>query len=589
MADTPQRPKARAFGRSIGDFGELNEAEHELIGAACQGWRADFGTGIPATLEERAKRTIRAGLVRFLALGGGDATPVHEKGVRIRGAFIDGDLDLEGCTLEGNLELENCELSGTLTLRNARTRNISLEGTRCRDIKADAVEVSGAFLMRQGFVASGPVRLLGAKIDSTLECDGGRFEGSDSDGDGLICDRIEVGGSIFLHQGFVAKGAVRLLGAKISGNLSCDNGRFEGQDKDGNVLACALAKIGGGVYMRAGFVAAGTVLLIGAAIDGDVTCNGGTFGAAQAGPAVPRELTLNLARATIAGTLWLTERQNAVFHGGVSLVGARIGRVVDAVTQGAARRLPGPAPAGVDRVPASVRLDGLVYDRFGETTDLSGHARIAFLDLQREVDLGKEFKPQPWMQMVKVLRETGHTEAARRVAIAFEDRWREAGHFKGLLIPLHWLYGRLVGYGHRPMRLLAIMIGVWLACGLLYQNAAEQGWFAPTHAAYFQNPRHQSCRPENGGNWVKCAGAPEYTTFNALTYSLDLIVPFVDLQQDKDWAPIVDKGPLKPGELASPFTFGAFVRLVMWFEILFGWMASALLAAVLTGLAKRVE
>ncbi len=119
--------KARAFGRSVGDFGKLSDAEDELICAVCHGWRADFGAGIPTTPEERAKRTVRADLVRFLALGGDDQTPAHEKGVRLRGALVVGDLDLEGCTLAYDLSLVKCELAGTLTLRGARTRTLEFD------------------------------------------------------------------------------------------------------------------------------------------------------------------------------------------------------------------------------------------------------------------------------------------------------------------------------------------------------------------------------------------------------------------------------------------------------------------------------
>ena len=63
---------------------------------------------------------------------------------------------------------------------------------------------------------------------------------------------------------------------------------------------------------------------------------------------------------------------------------------------------------GIMGSPTTLMLDGLTYNRFGEISDLSAPARIAFLRLQCEIDLGKEFKPQPWIQMVKVLRESGH-------------------------------------------------------------------------------------------------------------------------------------------------------------------------------------
>jgi len=269
---------------------------------------------------------------------------------------------------------------------------------------------------------------------------------------------------------------------------------------------------------------------------------------------------------------------------------------------------------GAEINPALLRLDGLTYDRFGERTDVVAPARIAFLHLQTEADLGKAFKPQPWMQMVKVLRDTGHAEAAREVAIEYEHQKREAGtiaSWPGKF--LHWLYGLLVGYGHRPMRLFKITFSMWLIFGAIYFTAAELGVMAPTNPRVFDEPKHELCRPENGGNWTICAKAPyEYTTFNPWIYSLDLMLPFVDLQQDRDWAPMMTRPCAMTKSIwvtdicwqsatvarakgdsfvARPayWISGTIVAAVMWFEILFGWAASLLLAAVLSGLAKKME
>ena len=137
---------------------------------------------------------------------------------------------------------------------------------------------------------------------------------------------------------------------------------------------------------------------------------------------------------------------------------------------------------------------------------------------------------------------------------------------------------------------------------------------APTNPRVFDKPKYASCRPESGGNWTTCDKAPfEYTTFNPWIYSLDLMLPFVDLQQDRDWAPMMMQpcaatmsiwvtdicwrsaaearkiSDEVPPAKAAYWIAGTFVAVVMWFEILFGWAASLLLAAVLSGLAKRME
>ena len=65
-------------------------------------------------------------------------------------------------------------------------------------------------------------------------------------------------------------------------------------------------------------------------------------------------------------------------------------------------------------------------------------------------------------------------------------------------------------------------------------------------------------------------------------YSLDVILPIVDLQVEKDWGQYVS---LNNGTLNN------FTRWIMWFEILFGLIYSLIysliLVAILSGLAKN--
>jgi hypothetical protein len=194
--------------------------------------------------------------------------------------------------------------------------------------------------------------------------------------------------------------------------------------------------------------------------------------------------------------------------------------------------------------------------------------------------------------MVKVLREMGHTDAAREVAIEYEKARRKAGTIKGKAARLlHWIYGASVGYGHRPMRLLKIASLVWFVCAVFYYDASLEGWMAPSNPVYFQDARYKGCRPDNGGNWVYCDqfAAAEYAAFNPFAYSFDLILPLVNLQQEESWSPIVDKGFANAKSIDPNFNRGTFVRLLVWFEILFGWAASLLFVSVAAGFIKRMD
>ena len=501
--------KARPTGRSLADFGHLCDAEMKVIAATREGTAAIFDGALPT-----ARRTVRADLVRFLALGGDDAAPVHEQGVLILGGCIDGNLDLDGCTLVANLQLLYCELKGELSLRGASTHTISLSGSLCSRIHANSVQVSGDFIMSAGFCATGLVRLSRAQISGRLDCDGGcvegrkpssedsppeasgnetvddaaqkdkeeekekeeengeaivcegaeigfqarlgqgfraagrvslvgttvgfldcsggSFEGHDAKGTALNCDGIEVRQVAFLRECRASGGSVSLTGAKIGHDLICSGAELVGRNTDGAVLVCDGASIGGSLFLN-GVAAAGQIHLIGTQIRGSVSCGGGVFGSTPGTPAEGTEgekaegdaisSVLVLPRATIADTLWLP----ATFYGGVDLKGARICRIVDAVTAG------GSVDAKTNANPAFLALDGLVYDRFAEGTDLSGAARINFLRLQiGDGDLGENFKPQPWEQMIKVLRDMGHmgTQRARsqsRSSMRFAGARRSRG------------------------------------------------------------------------------------------------------------------------------------------------------------------
>ncbi|HRK24687.1 MAG TPA: hypothetical protein PLQ11_07010, partial [Beijerinckiaceae bacterium] len=411
--------------------------------------------------------------------------------------------------------------------------------------------------------ASGAVRLLGARIGGDLACDGGRFlrKGEDA----LNCDGMSVTGALFLRE-VEASGEVRLLGARIGGNLVCDGGRFLKKGED--ALSCDRMNVAGDLFLRK-VEASGAVRLLGARIGGNLSCNGGRF-LNEDGRALTGD------KMSVTGTLFL--REGTTIAGTLDLASAEVGGLVDD---------PACWPSE-----GKLILDGFRYARFGGATPATDR-RGDWLMRQRRDHLGSSFRPQPWKQAIRVLREMGHDTEARALAIRFEQQRRKAGVFRGMAGVLHDLYGAMAGYGHRPMLLMRWMAAVWLTCALFYQNASDFGVMAPTNPLVFDNPAYTDCRPRAGSltNWTNsgtCNGPNEYTTFQPLLYSLDLILPLVDLQQDKDWAPMVTRARTSdPKGETEDFPLGHFIRVVMWFEILFGWVASLMFVAILSGLIKK--
>src|ERR1044072_1269211 len=86
----PKRPRTtasaprRACGRSLADFGRLSATERKLLDCCRRGTIMEIGDETPT--EGTTANSIRASLVRFLALGGDERAPVHEAGVVGRGA-----------------------------------------------------------------------------------------------------------------------------------------------------------------------------------------------------------------------------------------------------------------------------------------------------------------------------------------------------------------------------------------------------------------------------------------------------------------------------------------------------------------------
>jgi hypothetical protein len=464
----PLPPPRKAKGRTLAEFWpDIRECEKKLLEACRDGRVAGFNGGKRPETEPAEKQRLRPDFVRFLCLGGDEHAPAHEKGVQIIGGWIEGGLDLEACHLPNDVIIQSSVIDGDLTLLDASCEGIYLAGSR---IKA--------------------------------------LEGG----------RVVTKGGIHLDDGFHASGIVRLIGAQISGELSCIGGRFE--KANGRALSCDGAVITGGFFFR-----------------------------------------------DLAG-----------FEGSASLANLSVGALLDDSASWA---------MGKGHI-----LDGF---RYGIIADGPTDAirRIAWLDNQRPEDLsGAGFCPQPWQQLIRTLRRMGHAGEADEVAIAFQKQRRRAGQVNTFLgRVLHRGFGLIAGYGYKPIRLFKIMLGVWLCSTVIYQAAMVHGIMAPSNPMVFNHKHYQDCRPVIGNrndkidqgkfvDWTNCAMGPlEYTTFSPALYSLDLILPLVELQQDKDWAPMMQKpAALKdangnwvydPGttlETTSKWwPAGVFVRMVMWF------------------------
>jgi hypothetical protein len=568
----------------------LTSAEKEVVNAAAEGDLADFTAG-DKQADDPAQgaawddgRSVRAEVIYALAVGTNPAWPVHAKGVRIRGAKIVGALDFEAATLRCPLALLGCYIAEPVTLRGATIPALYLNGSHLPGLSADGVNVRGDVFLRKGFTAAGEVRLLGAQIGGQLACVGGSF--SNQNGPALNADGVSVRGDVFLHEGFTATGEVRLLGAQIGGDLECDGGSFSNQN--GPALNADRVNVRGNVFLSEGFTAKGEVRLLGAQIDGSLECNGGSF-SNQNGPALSAD------GVNVRGNVFL--RKGFTAAGAVRLPGARIGGDLScdggsftnqngpallmqrATVEGTffMRELAG-APVGrVDLMGAKVgilcddakswpakdylALDGFVYEAIAPGSPISAKERIEWFGRQ------EKFRPQPYEQLIRVLRNMGHEREARKIAIAKQKALRKSGALGGLGKAWNYLVGGVVGHGYRPILALGWLASFVLLATMLFWSASRSGRMVPAPQHHLSAP----ASPHEGRS--SCSERPQ-----PFLYAVETIVPGLDLHQKSCWW-------LAPKDGTD--------RLYLLFEflVIVYYLASlavaATLAAALAGLIKR--
>src|SRR5579872_3378831 len=278
-------------------------------------------------------------VARGAGVGAGEGDAIGAQAARFDGVVIFGD----GFAAAGVIWLMGARIAGTLDMNGARLVNRTDDGQGVV-LAADTAEIGGSVLLRNGFTAEGAVSLRGARIGNSLECDSANLDNATPDGAGiaLAADHITVGGAVLLRNGFQARGAVSLIGAKLGGNLECDGSTLANDTPDGTgvSLAAENATIGGAVLLRHGFVARGSVSLLGATIGSNVECCGAVL---ENWPDAGSRETLRLTNAEIAGDVLLN--QGFASLGYVSLWGTNIGRDFDC----SSATLIGPSPVEASR------------------------------------------------------------------------------------------------------------------------------------------------------------------------------------------------------------------------------------------------
>ena len=275
-----------------------------------------------------------------------------------------------GAGNDGTVRLAGAHIGGNLACDGARLLNRSGPA-----LSGDSLQVAGNMFLRNGFTATGAgergaVRLLGAHIGGNLECSGARL--GNGAGPALSGDSLQVGQNMFLTAKFTATGAgglgtVRLIGAHVGINLNCDGARL--RNGSGPAMRADGLQVDQNIFLRRGFVATGAgndaaVRLVGAHIGGSLACDEGSISNGS-GPAlggdrlqVGQAMHLRGLTGTGAGEL-----------GAVRLLGAHIGGNLEC-DRAQLGNQSGPALHG-----HSLQVDGSVFLRNGFTATGTGESR----------------------------------------------------------------------------------------------------------------------------------------------------------------------------------------------------------------------
>lgn len=321
-------------------------------------------------------------------------------------------------------------------------------------------------------------------------------------------------------------------------------------------LQCDLAAADQ-MFLSCGFAAAGRVSLSAARVR-LLDCQGGSFDA------------LFCEGAEISGTFLFRAVHRIRL---INVTATHVGTLADEI-------------ASWEQASGEIALDGFTYGRLAGDAPTDASVRSAWLGMQHPNYLGDQFRPQPWEQLISVLRAMGHAEEARAIAVAKHERMRAAYRFVGGSAAWDWVYGTLVGYGYRPWKLVRWIACVWFLCTLAYWPAVNPQWFgstshllAPTN--YQPDPTCLASRAAQPDPESCPVPRRVFNDFFVPAFSAEVLLPVVTLGYKDEWKPVVStpKGEVLP--------LGWAIRFIYWFEIAFGWIAGLLLVGAVGTLIKR--
>ncbi|MER7393949.1 hypothetical protein ABT381_00290 [Streptomyces sp. NPDC000151] len=509
--------------------------------------------------------------------------------LQLVGAHITGCLHLQYATVEIPFSLVDCHFDAPVELADASLRAADFRGCHIPHLSADRLRVDGDLTLTR--LISGGISLFGAQVRGDLWLTAAHIAGNGSgyavngpqlriDG-GLYAHSVHVTGGVnlwgahaftievshahltgearpaFRGDGLhlvqdlrctdllVDDGGIHLFGATIGGQFWLVNADV--RSSTGWAIAAPTLTVGGGFYAH-GLTVEGGINLFAAVIGESIELTASTLlpyrRYALRAPDARVEANITLGDATrIVGDIVLTR---AEAKGTLSLTETTFSEAttvdLERATLGAlSMESPLSPPATLDLSsanitaitdsahswPSHIALTALTYQALRPV--LPASHRLAWLHR------GTDYHPQPYEQLATYYRQLGHDEDARAVLLAQHRQRRRSLRAPARL----WGYveDATVGYGYRPGRAL-----IWLLA--LTTVAATAFSLTPPRPTQSDGP-----------------------VFQPVVFALDLILPVLDLGQEKAFTPV--------GTTAW----------ISWVSSLVGWLLGT---TVITSITRRL-
>ncbi|MFB9513483.1 hypothetical protein [Streptomyces purpureus] len=523
--------------------GDLTRAEQTMWQAFRIGATCNMSTGNPVLDDPFAARpwpsdrSVRADVMALLLLDGPPPRAGRVSALKLRGVRITGTLNLAGGTIAPYVELNSCRFDNEVVLPESHFTTLRMVACALPRLEAARLHTEGDLHLPRCRVERG-IRLTDAQIGTDLLINQIHVR-PDRRGRAITADGMSVAQDLQAEL-IETHGEVSLRGAKVGVSLSLRGSRLRGA-QERRALNAPQLTVERSLYLTHAWV-------------DDATGNAGTtppFGISSTGPgrgqrrqpfecvggirlddgrfgdavdlhharfvlSTARREELSLRRIVTPELRFNGERPE---EGRVVLNGAKIVTLIDLASSW-------PGPGGL-------KMGGFVYENLVPYGHFPLSRRLEWVEAATP-----EYAPEPYERLATVLRNSGEDADAREVLLAKQRRRRETLPLAGKL--WGFLQDWTVAYGYRPGRAALWMAVLWAA------GAVAFGQYDPVP--------------------IKKDEAPKWSPS---LYSLDLLLPVINLGQDGYW------------RLEGGWQWAAAVL------ILLGWVLATTVAAGASRLLRR--